>query len=94
MQVCIEKLSVSNNKQENMECSEKKTAELTALNLARSVSFGSDIVEMGDIINIGNDKFLVEADQSVTFIEQDEYAYYKGIDSSERRSRWFAGALN
>jgi len=72
----------------------KNTAELTALAFVQSGTFEKATADMGDVLHIANKIFLVEADQTVTEIEQDEYAYYKNIDSKDRIAQWFGGAIN
>ena len=78
----------------SVSCEAKQTCELTALALAQSGTFEKSAVSMGDVIHIEDKKFLVESDQTVTEIEQDEYAYYKNIDAEDRVSQWFSGSLN
>ena len=94
MNIFVEKLARTNGEQKSVSCDEKRTAELTALAIVQNCSFESNEIEMGDVINVQGNLFLVEPDQTVTEIEQDEYAYYKGIDVSERVSSWFEGAFN
>jgi hypothetical protein len=94
MNILIEKLARTSGEQKSVLCDEKDTAELTALFIAKSGTFEESLTEMGDVINVGSRKFLVEADQSVTEIEQDEYAYYKNIPTENRINQWFSGSIN
>jgi len=94
MNIFVEKLARTNGEQKSLSfdnvTSEIKTASL----IAKTDDFSSALAEMGDVIHVNGKLFLVEADQSVTPIEQDEYAYYKDIDAKDRLAQWFAGSLN
>ena len=98
IKVNVENLSSLNTqdipRQVLVSCEAKKSAELTALALVQSGTFENAVANMGDVIHIEDKKFLVEADQTVTEIEQDEYAYYKNIDAKDRIADWFGGSLN
>jgi len=94
MNITIEKLARTNGEQKTVTCDQKASAELTAMSFVRNQNFDSNEVEMGDVLKIDEAIFLVEGDNTVTEIEQDEYAYYKGIDVSERLARWFSGSYN
>ena len=98
IKVNVEHLSNANTqdtqKQTSVSCEAKRTAELTALALVQSGSFNDSVAEMGDVITVDDTKFLVEADRTVTEIEQDEYAYYKNIDAKDRLADWFGGSIN
>jgi len=94
MTIFIEKLARNFGEKVTVSFDEKSTAEETALAIVRSGTFDESLAEMGDVINVGNEKFLVEGDLTVTAIEQDEYAYYKNIDQKDRLAQWFGGSLN
>ncbi len=94
MNITIEKLARTNGERVPLSCDFNRTELEIATSIVKSGSFDNSIVDTGDVIHINNKIFLVEADLSVTEIEQDEYAYYKGIDVKERMSQWFEGAFN
>ena len=94
IKVCVENLSKIASTQMSVSCVDKGDAELTALALVQSGTFEKEVAEMGDVIHLDNKIFLVEAGQTVTKIEQDEYAYFKNIEAKDRVSQWFEGSLN
>jgi len=98
IKVNVEYLSNTNTldiqKPTSVSCESKKTAELTALALVQSGTFEKNFMDMGDVLHLDNKIFLVEADQTVTEIEQNEYAYYKNIDDKDRIAQWFGGSIN
>lgn len=94
MSVFIEKLAKTNGEQTFLSF-DNITSEIdTATIIATSDDFTSPLAEMGDVIHVNSKLFLVEADQTVTEIEQDEYTYYKNIDKKDRIKQWFSGSLN
>jgi len=90
MNIFVEKLARTNGERVSLSWDLIKSSEKTALVIASLDNSGEPIAIMGDVIHIGDKKYLVEKDLSVTLIDTDEYLYYKGIPLSERISRWFA----
>jgi len=94
MNIFIEKLARTNGEQTSVAFDNVTSAVETATVVAKSDDFTSALAEMGDVVHVNGRTFLVEADQSVTEMEQDEYAYYKNIDVNDRLGQWFSGSLN
>ena len=94
MNIVIEKLARTNGEKVELSCDLVKSELLTATTIAKSGTFEKPAADMGDVIHVNDKMFLVEADLTVTEIEQDEYAYYKRIDTKDRVAQWFEGSLN
>lgn len=94
MNIFIEKLSSTDGNKIEVGFDKVSSALNTASSIAKSGSFEEELVVMGDVIHVKDKLFLVEADQTVTEIDQDEYAYYKRIETKNRISQWFEGSIN
>ncbi len=90
----IEKLSVGEEKKQISFDGDSTAEEMASLVAFADQDTTNAMAEMGDVIHVGAEKFLVEAHGTVTAVEEDEYLYYKGIDASERVARWFEGSIN
>ncbi len=94
MNIFVEKLARTNGEQTSLSFDNVTSEIETASVIAKSSDFSNALAEMGDVVHVNGKTFLVEADQTVTEMEQDEYAYYKNIDLNYRISQWFSGSLN
>ena len=91
--VYIENLSKLSPTRTSISCVDHGDAEQTALAVVQSRPTHNLVVEMGDVITVNERRFLVEADNTLTEMESDEYKYYKSIDPKERIFRWFSWAI-